>query len=1065
MPDNPSLSSPRGLLSPEARRIASLLPDRYLVVEEIGRGGMGVVVRVLDSDFQRQLAVKVLLAADSATRGRFLEEAQVTAQLQHPGIPPVHEIGQLADGRPWFSMKLIQGRTLAELLTERMTGGGGEPRSEHSEWVGVFQQIARTLGYAHAQGVIHRDLKPHNVMVGEFGEVQVMDWGLARRLGRSPSVVDSRADHTAAADREPPSLAVTWMAATPASGGEETLSHDGDTPAADSRTQAGQVLGTLAYMAPEQARGELHEIDQRSDVFGLGAILCTILTGLPPYAVAAGHADAREMWGRARAGDLSLAWERLRASAADAELVSLARDCLAPQPQHRPADAGAVAQRIDAYLAGVQDRLERARAEQAAAEVQVLEEVKRRRLTRTFRGIVMLLLFCAVAAGAWYQQDRAVRRAGEASRLALDRMRHAQAEREIREALDEAQQQRTDLHQQLSDPIAALELTSDATRWQRHLDVARAAWHRASTLSANAALALAPDLLSEIDLTERALQADERDHRWAVQLEQIRLEASSIAHGRINEGQAPMRYETVFADAGLDLTDGEPGRIAATIRDSSIRWHWIASIDHWAAIEAKRGAHRSLLQVARLADEQDSWREQCRDEEVWSDLRACQALASDPAATRQSPALVIALSRRLQRSGGDGRHFLQQVILRQPQDFWLHFELGLQETDPVECAASFRTALAVRPKTAAAHNNLGVALWNQQQFENAVLCFEQALRLEPNYSLASCNRGVCLVELQQREEAIAAFRESIRLDPQYAFAHNDLGVELHAAGRFAEAERCFDAAVRLDPAAAHHHFNLGNARREQGRLQEAILCYSKALEIDSGYLAAWTNLGHTSLKLGDIAQAMDAYRRSLDIDSANPRVWTNLGICLKQTGRIEEGVEAYQAALERDPLLHNAHNSLGVVRFEQGRIEEALASYQKAVDLAPQVAEYRTNLGMASLALGRVDQAMVAFEQSLAIDEGDAEAQAGLGSCLLQQGRSAESIVAFDRAIALNGELATAHFNRGLALYTLQRFSEARDAAGRALELLPPQDPQRSACAEFVERCRSLAAGETLVTP
>jgi serine/threonine-protein kinase len=155
---------------------------RFPVVGVIGRGGMGAVWRGHDPDLRRDLAVKVLRdehAERPEVVARFLEEAQVGGQLQHPGVVPVYEMGR--DGaRPYFAMKLVQGRNLAELLARRTSPADDLPR-----FLLIFEQIAQALAYAHAHGVVHRDLKPSNVMVGEFGEVQVMDWGLAKVLTRA----------------------------------------------------------------------------------------------------------------------------------------------------------------------------------------------------------------------------------------------------------------------------------------------------------------------------------------------------------------------------------------------------------------------------------------------------------------------------------------------------------------------------------------------------------------------------------------------------------------------------------------------------------------------------------------------------------------------------------------------------------------------------------------------------------------------------------------------------------------------------------------------------------------
>jgi serine/threonine-protein kinase len=208
-------------------KLPALRAGRYVIEGEIARGGMGAVLRARDPELKRTLAVKVLLQeyrGQAEPRRRLLEEAQITGQLQHPGIPPVHEVGTLTDSSPFFAMKLIQGRTLHELLAERPSPAADLPR-----FLAVFEQVCQTLAYAHSRGVIHRDLKPLNIMVGAFGEVQVMDWGLAKVLKEGPAGAEANS-------AEGSTIATVRT-------GSPGLS-----------SQAGDVLGTPAYMAPEQAR-------------------------------------------------------------------------------------------------------------------------------------------------------------------------------------------------------------------------------------------------------------------------------------------------------------------------------------------------------------------------------------------------------------------------------------------------------------------------------------------------------------------------------------------------------------------------------------------------------------------------------------------------------------------------------------------------------------------------------------------------------------------------------------------------------------------------------------------
>ncbi len=185
-PATPSGAGTRTLAGAGTRTLADALAPpvsagRYELGGEIARGGMGVVYRATDTAFAREVAVKVLLdkfGAGSGAARRFADEARITGQLQHPAIPPVHDVGTLPDGRPFLAMKLIKGDSLDDLLKARP-----DPSAERGRFVAAFEQVCQAVAYAHAHQVIHRDLKPANVMVGNFGEVQVMDWGLAKVLG------------------------------------------------------------------------------------------------------------------------------------------------------------------------------------------------------------------------------------------------------------------------------------------------------------------------------------------------------------------------------------------------------------------------------------------------------------------------------------------------------------------------------------------------------------------------------------------------------------------------------------------------------------------------------------------------------------------------------------------------------------------------------------------------------------------------------------------------------------------------------------------------------------------
>lgn len=323
---------------------------RYKFLGILGRGGQGIVLLCLDLELDREVAIKILREGlPLALRQRLIQEARIYSKLDHPAIVPIFDAGELGGGSPYLVMKLVRGKTLTRLLSEK----SGQAPDTH-ELLLLFEAICQAIAYAHDQGVIHCDLKPSNIMVGFFGEVRVLDWGLARILD----------EHARAGRRE----------ASPLDLG----------------------AGTPGYMSPEQARGD--EPGTSSDVFGLGAILCEILTGEPPVS----GQDTLSVLAHSQVTDLETALGRLRASGAPPELVQLACQCLDPDPARRPARAREVAVKMREYFEGVKLR---SQARMLARGTHELRHRGRRHLLRLTFLTVLLLIVAGCVLGFLVVQD------------------------------------------------------------------------------------------------------------------------------------------------------------------------------------------------------------------------------------------------------------------------------------------------------------------------------------------------------------------------------------------------------------------------------------------------------------------------------------------------------------------------------------------------------------------------------------------------------------------------------------------------------------------------------------
>lgn len=325
---------------------------RYDLREEIARGGMGAILRVWDGDLRRAIAMKVALGRESSkgssgptpgsslddrTLGRFLEEAQITAQLDHPGIVPVHELGLDSSGQVFFTMALVQGVHLGVVLRhlhgDKLPEGAELPDGEWTQtrMLGVLLKVCEAMAYAHAKGVLHRDLKPANIMVGDFGQVYVMDWGLARVMevsDKSETQAMSRIDPVSSSRREAASESSSPL-----------LTMDGD------------VVGTPAYMSPEQARAEWSDVGPQTDVYAIGSILYHALAGHMPYGSRRGpERPGVEVWKAVRSG----APTPLARIAPDVspELVAICEKAMERDPDRRYPNTRALGDDLRAYLEG-----------------------------------------------------------------------------------------------------------------------------------------------------------------------------------------------------------------------------------------------------------------------------------------------------------------------------------------------------------------------------------------------------------------------------------------------------------------------------------------------------------------------------------------------------------------------------------------------------------------------------------------------------------------------------------------------------------------------------------------
>jgi serine/threonine-protein kinase len=991
--------------SPEMKAIGAGT-GRLQLLGEIARGGMGAVLKGRDLDLCRDLAVKVLLESHCGKPElvrRFVEEAQIGGQLQHPGIVPIYELGTFVDRRPYFAMKLVKGRTLSCLFDERTGPGHDLPR-----FLSIFEAVCQTVGYAHARGVIHRDLKPSNIMVGSFGEVQVMDWGLAKVLPQGGAADDASAGRAPERDTK---IATARLEA----GGDASL--------------AGSVMGTPAYMAPEQARGEVDRLDERCDVFALGSILCEALTGAPAFT----GRSSGELQRKASRGDLSEALDRLDRCGADPELVALARDCLAPELEDRPRHAGLVTARISAYQISVRERLRQAEIARAEEQARMQEATKRIVLERQRRHLTAALATLAVSvalagAGGWafLVKVRAARRAAAAQVVAR--------------ALEQANLLRGQ---------AQAAHAADPSLWTEAIAAAREARSMLAATLLDPVLrdrveGLIDDLQREQDLVARRASDLARDRNFLARLEAIRLERGE--YGDPSQKGAAKRadadYAAAFAAYGVELEQLEPAPAGRILSKHSQALDLAFFLDDWALLRMDSGSASRSQRIFAVASEidPDPWRAELRRQAEKRAARALRTLAADEKALASRPARSLFLLGRLLWGSHfpteDDLNLAERVIKlawrRQPDDFWICYELGVICRNQTDALRFSTAAVSLRPKDAWARATLAQAYlpfegigprlaWSHSSPNSSVIYawehtrrrrilrappshaqetlvagpewtvesraldehsleqsereYREAIQLKPGDGDLHWELAELLVRREGRlDAALQEYRQASRLRPEEATIHLSAACALALKGKRELAVAEAQEAIRLDPKDECPHILLASIHQTLGRTSQAVQEFTRAFLIRGGDQLLAEFLHAT----GTPAQEFAAYREAVRANPAGASLRADFARELLRHGKVEEAVAEYRAEVEllraaaqtgeNDPSrqreLTSACDRLSGMLVRIGALEEALPLAREAALLQPRVAYYLDSLAQLHLERGELKEALTITHQA-----------------------------------------------------------------------------------------------------
>jgi serine/threonine protein kinase/Flp pilus assembly protein TadD len=957
---------------------------RYRIDGEIGRGGMGAVFRAFDLDLQREVALKVLhldLAADPSLGARFVEEAQVAARLQHPAIVPVYDVGSMPDGKLYFTMQLVAGRTLSDVVAGARRGDADARDYTTFRLLEAFREICRAISYVHEHGIVHRDLKPHNVMLGSYGEVQVMDWGVAKVLRVTPQKSEAPKNDEAPSSSGASSEKAGALSSISSGRWSASLERNA--------TVAGDILGTPAYMAPEQARGS-PEVSPLWDVYALGAILHYILTGQPPVT----GATPSQMIAQLLDDSAPRPRPRSRDSSIAAEAEAICLRALARRPEERYPTAKALADDVQAFLeqrpvsAFPEGRLRRAykwaRRRRRGLAVGTLASfvalgaamTVRAVTARAARGtLVHHAAERAAAASARFFTARSVQpspgaasvRRDDLLGLGIDALETAQGLVALAPDDGAARRQAFDVALALGEVALedeqwslsasvfgrARELGLDDTRAQQAVDsVARARTRVADEHAAMVARILDEarsgrmanrgsaheDALFELvglrePATVKALAAelDALIPELRAQHRATLLSAQVLTAEETARGERPIAGLEVAVDTLLAL---QPGQQPDHATEQTVK----LAIDRMCARYArehnwpKSAPAPSFHTIVGAAQEARVGR---------GPLQAARLASEALGRIGIADGAVDALSRYLQAEQDElravppavalcllGRPSSEAVIVAGRRRFSSN---GLYWKEISRFLARLHASSGAEPTTVADYILRARLRITKHDLDGALADATRAIELDPKSQQAFIESGIAHRVGGDLDEAIADYGRAIALGRDNPVPWNDRGFAELEKGQLDAAIADLSHAISLHPKTPRSRTHRATAYRLQGKLSLAIAEFSASLKTDDRFTLAWRGRGDARLDAGDTVGALEDYQRALELDGRDAATWASLARARLKRGDLTHAFEAASRAVELDPRSGPAWWASGDVRAARGDKAGAITDLEKAL--------------------------------------------------------------------------------------------------------------------------------------
>jgi tetratricopeptide (TPR) repeat protein/tRNA A-37 threonylcarbamoyl transferase component Bud32 len=902
--------------APERDVATATAGARFTILSHHAEGGLGRVHLARDEQLRRTVALKEIRpdrADHPQTRQRFLAEAEITGQLEHPGIVPIYALEQDAAGRPVYAMRFIQGRQLGDAIKAYHA----QPTSiQLRELLQRFVTVCQTLAYAHSRGVIHRDLKPANVMLGDYGETLVVDWGLAKRVGSAVRAAP-----------EAPSVEVSDTAATQTVAYESSQADSGS----GQLTTAGQVLGTPAYMAPEQARGEVETLGPSADIYALGAILYEILTGQPPYR----GSSAQEVLRQVVDGPPPAPRERL--PRVPKALNAICQKAMSRTASARYATSAELARDVERWLADEPMAVYR-----EPFVVRAGRWARRHRTLVTAALVAVALLLVASGVFAWWR----------------DRLADEERARLVRN-----DDQIATLLGQCENALRA----DDASRAEL---VLKEAEKRASD-------GVAPDLAdqlaacrTDLDMLKELDRLDDlswgKDYVWTT--------GATVVQA----------WPAAFQKFGIVFGTTDSGDAARRINESRIKDRLLSALNRWLVELGSEPAMAKALVAVLEATDPDDFRCKVRQAILQNDKGRVAELLNSPVALSQPNSFAVAMGRSTALTWERRKQLVREAVRRRPGDFVALMTLGEQyernlgnevtQRAAAEQVAWYQAAVAVRPRSGVAWWWLGRARNTYGDSDGAMAAFRTALEQEPTFGAAHVQLGGSLEARGDLDGSLKEYREAVRVAPQWHYGHANLGTVLYRRFRDLDAAIAeLEEGIRLAPGYWWTYGVLGEVLLAKRDYDGAIRNFKEVIRLqpDAG---GFNQMVKAYEAKGDLDGAVAACQALIKERPNDAKVHAGLGLALKARNDREGARAAFHKAIQLNSTDRGGfYNSVvGMSLHDLGDFDGAIMAYRKDIELHPKWLWPQANVGRALFGKGQFRAAADALRK-LPLESADAQ--------------------------------------------------------------------------------------------